>query len=382
MTPTTTPTDPESTMAPTVPAPASVQAARRVRLWIAAGSLSLLVALGLVAALVPVPYLTFAPGAATPVAPIIAVGGGFPADHPERSVAFTTVSQRDATLLDALRGWIDDDVQVLPREAVYGSQSREQNRRYNAQLMDTSKLAAAVAAERRLGYTVDVPTSGTVVRNIAAGTPAEGVLELDDVIVAVDGTDIEHLDQLRDLLQVGGPGAEHRLLVERPAGSTTRVELAIRTVPADDDPSRAIIGIIPEERILPFDLSTQLPVPLAIESGRVGGPSAGLAFALAILDVLTPGELTGGHKVAVTGTIDFDGRVGPVGGGTQKAVAVRNAGYEAFLVPSAELEEVQAKVGRDLRVIAVDTLQEALDALASLGGDTAPLDAARPESSP
>jgi PDZ domain-containing protein len=375
-------------MEPTVPAAAAASGAaperrpHRLRIWIALVSVGGLVALVLVAALVRLPYLTLSPGSATPVGPIISVGGGFPADHPEHSVAYTTVSQRDATLLDALRGWIDDDVEVLPREAIYGDQSGEQNRRYNAQLMDTSKLAAAVVAERRLGYQIDVPISGTVVRQIEPGSPAADVLRLDDVIVAVDGTPIEHIDQLRDLLQVGGPRAEHRLAVERPAGSSTRVEVPITTEAAEEDPSRAIIGIVPEERILPFDLSKQLPIPLGIDSGRVGGPSAGLAFTLAILDVLTPGELTGGHRIAVTGTMDLDGNVGPVGGGTQKAVAVRNAGYEAFLVPSAEYKEVRAKVGRDLRVIAVDTLQEALDALASLGGDTAPLDAARPAQAP
>jgi PDZ domain-containing protein len=114
----------------------------------------------------------------------------------------------------------------------------------------------------------------------------------------------------------------------------------------------------------------------------VGGPSAGLAFTLAVLDVLTPGELTGGHRVAVTGTMALDGTVGPVGGGLQKAVAVRNAGYDAFLVPSDELEEVEAVIGDDLRVIAVDTLAEALEALESLGGDVAALGAAGTAAAP
>jgi PDZ domain-containing protein len=357
------------------PAVVASNALRRLPVAVATGAMGLLLALVLVAAIAPLPYLTLSPGAATPVAPIVSVGAGYPADHPRSSVAFTTVSQRQATLLEVLEGWISDDIDVVPRKAIYGNQSSEQNRRYNAQLMDTSKLAAAVVAERRLGHPVVVPTSGTVVRQVTEGSPAAEVLQLDDVIVAVDGEAVDHMDELRDLLQVGGPGAAHQLTVERPAGSTTHVEVPITTEAAEDDASRAIIGIIPEERILPFDLA-DLPVPLSIDSGRVGGPSAGLAFTLAILDVLTPGELTGGHKVAVTGTMDFDGNVGPVGGGVQKAVAVRNAGYEAFLVPSQEYEEVAAKVGRDLRVIAVDTLQEALDALASLGGDTSPVDTA------
>jgi len=166
----------------------------------------------------------------------------------------------------------------------------------------------------------------------------------------------------------GRGGAVHALTVERPAGSDQRVEVSLSTVPADDDAGRAIIGIIPEERITGFDL----PIDVAIDSGQVGGPSGGLAFTLSVIDVLTPGELGRDHKVAVTGTMALDGTVGPVGGTAQKAVAVRNAGYEVFLVPPEELEEVKAAVGDDLRVIAVDTLAAALEALASLGGPQVP----------
>ena len=133
-----------------------------------------------------------------------------------------------------------------------------------------------------------------------------------------------------------------------------------------------MIGIATEDRIVDFDF----PVDVTIDSGKVGGPSAGLAFTLAVLDVLTPGELTGGHRVAVTGTMALDGTVGPVGGAAQKAITVRDAGYEVFLVPSDELDEVEATVGDDLQVIAVDTLAEALEALGSLGGNVGSLEGA------
>jgi PDZ domain-containing protein len=322
----------------------------------------------LLALIAPIPYLALEPGSARDVAGLVHITGA-PSYPPEHSVAFTTVSQRETTLAEALRGWIDPDIEVVPTKVVRGDQSAEENQRYNAQLMDTSKLAAATVALRRLGHQVDIITSGTVVRQLLPGSPAEAALKLDDVIVDVDGQAVDHMDELRDLLQPGGPGAAHTLTVERPAGSTTHVDVPITTSAAPEDPTRAVIGIVPEERIVDFTF----PFDVGIESGSVGGPSAGLAFTLAILDVLTPGELTGGHKVAVTGTIAFDGTVGPVGGGVQKAVAVRNAGYEAFLVPSDEYAVVNAKVGGDLRVIAVDTLAEALDALASLGGDLSSL---------
>jgi PDZ domain-containing protein len=189
------------------------------------------------------------------------------------------------------------------------------------------------------------------------------------VVVAVDGTAVDAPGEIGELLQAGGPGASHTLTVERPAGGDTRLDVDVTTIAAEDDPTRAIIGIAPEDRISGFDF----PIDVTIDSGTVGGPSAGLAFTLAVLDVLTPGELTGGRRVAVTGTMGLDGAVGPVGGGAQKGIAVRNGGYEVFLVPSDELEEVREAVGDDVEVIAVDTLEAALEALDSLGGDAGTL---------
>jgi len=334
-------------------------------------SLGVLVSAVIGAAIVPVPYVALSPGSVRPVTEQVLVEGA-PSYAPEESIAYTTVSVGSATLLEALAGWLDDDVDVLPEDRVRGDRSEDENRRYNAQLMDTSKLTAIAVALDYLGEDVDIRTTGTVVRQIADGSPARAVLELDDVIVAVDGAAVDAPDEIGVLLQVGGPGAEHALSLERPAGSAERIEVNITTVAAEDDPSRAIIGISPEDRIVGFDF----PIAVTIDSGTVGGPSAGLAFTLAVLDVLTPGELTGGHKVAVTGTMALDGTVGPVGGGAQKALTVRNGGYEVFLVPSAELDEVREAVGNDVEVIAVDSLAEALEALDSLGGNAGSLLAA------
>ena len=320
------------------------------------------------AAVLPVPYVALRPGSARPVTEQVLVEGArsFP---PENSIAYTTVSVGGVTLLEALLGWLDDDVDVLPERQVLGDRTTTENRRYNAHLMDTSKQVAIAVALRHLGYEVPIRTSGVVVRQIVGGSPAEAVLRLDDVIREVDGHPVDEPGELGDLLQVGGPGAEHSLLVERPAGSAERVAVTLRTVAADEA-SRAIVGVTPEDRIIGFDL----PVDVTIDSGNVGGPSAGLAFTLAVIDVLTAGELTGGRRVAVTGTIGWDGSVGPVGGGAQKAVTVRDAGYEVFLVPSDEVDEVRAALGSDLEVIGVDTLAAALDALDSLGGNAGSLE--------
>lgn len=375
MTTTTTPTAtpppaaPPPAGAPPVPPPPRRPRHRRAIAF--AVALGLLVCTTIGAAFLPVPYLTLRPGMVRPVTDQILVEG-MESHPPEQSIAYTTVRVGRATLLEALAGWLDDDVDVVPEEVIRGDRDAEESRRYNAQLMDTSKLLATAVALEHLGYEVDIQTSGAVVRQIAADAPAAEVLQLDDVIVAVDGEPVDALDDVRRLLQVGGPGATHRLTVERPPGGDTTVEVEVATMPAPDEPERAIVGIVVEDRIVGADL----PFDVVIDSGTVGGPSAGLAFALALIDVLTPGELTGGHRVAVTGTIAFDGTVGPVGGPAQKAVAVRNAGYEVFLVPHAEVDDVRAAVGDDLTVIGVGTLEEALDALASLGGDAGSLEGA------
>jgi Lon-like protease len=342
--------------------------ARQVRLWAVPVALLLLASIVIGAAVLPVPYVALRPGATRPVTEQVLVEGS-PSYPPSESIAYTTVNVGSTSLLEAFIGWLDDGTDVVPDEVIRGDRTPEEARRYNAQLMDTSKLVAITVALEHLGYEVDIATTGTVVRQIQPGSPAEASLLLDDVIVAVDGEPVDVPDELKPLLQVGGPGAQHTLTVERPAGSAERVEVPITTVAAPDDPTRAIIGIAIEERITGFDL----PIQVTIDSGQVGGPSAGLAFTLAVLDVLTEGELTGGHRVAATGTMSLDGTVGPVGGGAQKAISVRDEGYEVFLVPSDELEEVQAVVGDDLEVIAVDTLAEALAALDSLGGNAGSL---------
>jgi PDZ domain-containing protein len=337
----------------------------RRRRWILLGVAVLLLVSAIVgAALIQVPYVALRPGSVRPVTEKVEVAGA-PTYPPSQSISYTTVSVGSTTMLEALAGWLDDDVDVLPEERVRGDRTEDENRRYNAQLMDTSKLVAVAVALDRLGEDVEITTTGTIVRDMAPGSPSTDVLQIDDVIVAVDGEPVDEPNEIGDLLQPGGPGAAHTLTVERPAGTDTLVDVEVTTVAADDDPERAIIGIAPEDRITDFDF----PIDVTIDSGTVGGPSAGLAFTLAVIDVLTPGELTGGHRVAVTGTMDLDGRVGPVGGGAQKAIAVRDAGYEVFLVPSDELEEVQEAVGDQVEVVAVDTLEEALEALDSMGGN-------------
>jgi PDZ domain-containing protein len=122
-------------------------------------------------------------------------------------------------------------------------------------------------------------------------------------------------------------------------------------------------------RVQPIVVEYEFPFEVEIDTGDVGGPSAGLAFTLALIDDLTPGDLTGGSAVAVTGTISGDGTVGPVGGTGQKAAAVRSAGFDLFLVPTADYDDAVAHAGGDLSVVSVDSIDEALAALGEHGGN-------------
>jgi PDZ domain-containing protein len=199
--------------------------------------------------------------------------------------------------------------------------------------------------------------------------PAAEVLEGGETIVAVDDQPLALGDDLVAEVREREPGDDVTLTVEAENGESRdeTVELGERPDAAGD----AYLGIGVGTRDLEFDL----PFQIEIDSGEVGGPSAGLAFTLAVLDVLTPGELTGGMEIATTGTINGLGEVGRVGGVAQKAAAVRGTDAALFLVPESELAEALAAAGDDLEVVGVADLEEALEALAELGGNGADLEA-------
>jgi PDZ domain-containing protein len=165
-------------------------------------------------------------------------------------------------------------------------------------------------------------------------------------------------------LQSTKPGQSVTLSVENDKGES-RSETVVLGTRTDDKPW-GFLGVSLSDRVTVRD---ELPVKLTIDSGHVGGDSAGLAFTLSIIDDLTPGELTGGHRVAVTGTIALDGTVGAIGGVKQKVVAARRAHAELMLVPVDNLAEAQAKAGDSIKVVAVKNLDEALTILGNLGGN-------------
>lgn len=318
---------------------------------------------------IPTPYVALVPGSARPTEDLVDVSGleVFPS---EGEVLFTTVRLKSRpNIWEYLWLTNDDDANVVPEEVIFGDRTPEENREVNLQAMTDSKEVAVSVALEQLGYEA-ITASGVFVADVVAGSAADGALERGDVLLAVDGVDIltdtELVDELRDRLA----GDTVVLTLERHSSGETE-ELEITLGGRDGDPDAGFLGVAPQTRV---EMNTELPFDVDIDSGAVGGPSAGLAFTLAILDQLTEGELTGGVEIAVTGTMSIDGQVGPVGGVPQKAAAVRELGIEVFIVPRALGEDVLAEVmeraGDDLRIIPVDDLEEALAVLETLGGDT------------
>lgn len=323
------------------------------------------------AAVVQVPYYLLAPGSTYPTGEHITIEGAPTYDHGD-DIAFTTVSLRRATALQAVVGWFDPTVDVRPEREVLGDRTQEQNRELNLREMADSKQVATAVALEELGYEVTPVGTGAVVARVEDPGPSAGHLERGDVIVDADGTPITVHGQLIDVIGAHQPGEQIVLGVE-PLDGGERRTVTITLGARPDDATRPMLGVSLGTR----DLSFQFPFLVEIDSGSVGGPSAGLALTLGVMDALTPESLTGGLRVVTTGTIQLSGAVGPVGGVEQKTVAVRRSGADLFLVPSSELEEARRYAG-EMRVEAVDTLDQALEVLSTVGGGTQALAAAPP----
>lgn len=330
-----------------------------------AGPIMLGLAIILGAAQVSLPYYAFAPGDARQVNDLISVPKDrrFPATG---QVLLSTVSLRRVNGLEAFVGWLDDDVDVVHEDAVLGTTPRSRFTQQNAEDMRNSKQTAAVVALRRLGYTVAETGKGVLIQEVGTDAPASGHLAQGDVIVGIDGQPVTVAGEAIDWLQAHKPGDTARLDVKDAKGASRQEDIVLGTRP--DGPG-GYLGVVLRTKERKFDY----PFDVVIDSGSIGGPSAGLAFTLGVIDTLTVGELTGGKKVAATGTIEINGEVGDVGAVSQKTAAVRAAGADVFLVPPGEYEEAKDHAGPRLEVVKVATLDEALAAMARLGGDVTAL---------
>jgi len=320
------------------------------------------VLLATVLTLLPTSYVVLQPGPVVNTLnslgrrPLISVTG-HPTYPAKGELDLTTVSltggpDQHISLWQVLGGWLDRTAAVVPTADVFPQgQTAQQEQEENAEEMASSQESATAAALTLLG----VPVRTTLrVSGVDSAAPAAKAIRAGDVIVAVDGEQTQDLAGLRAALQRVTAGEPTTVTVARD-GSQQKV--TTRTTRGDD--GRTVLGVF-------IDPTFRFPFQVRIQINDIGGPSAGMMFALGILDVLTPGDLTGGRSIAGTGTIDADGTVGPIGGIQQKLIGARRAGARWFLAPAANCDEVVGHIPAGLRVVKVGTLRQARAAVQAI----------------
>ncbi|MER8183627.1 PDZ domain-containing protein [Kitasatospora sp. NPDC094015] len=287
--------------------------------------------------------------------------------HLNMTTVQVTGAKYQPSLVSAVVGWLRDDVLVVPHDNVYPKgQTDSEAQQQNAEEFASSEDSAKTAALTQLGIPVGAQV---IVASVAAGGPSEGKLHAGDRILAVDGTAVTTAAGVAEQVTKHKPGETTVFtVVPRGAADGDRAEVAITTAQAQGS-DRAIVGIVP-------GIDHTYPFKIDIGLQDVGGPSAGLMFALGIVDKLTPDDLTGGKFVAGTGTIADDGKVGPIGGIQMKLIAARNKGAQYFFTPADNCSEAVQGTPGGLTLVKVDTLADALKALDGIrSGQTSALPA-------
>jgi PDZ domain-containing protein len=329
-----------------------------------------------------VDYYALTPGDATPVASFIKVPPQD--DHPlSGTILLTDVYETQLTVLTYLQErYLSSVAQIYPAAEIVGTATPASQAIDQGYLqMSQAQSAATAAALTHLGYTVSNKNAGVLVYGIASGSPASHVLAVSEVITAVNGTATLTPCALLNSLHGLAAGTQATLSVEASSisasgafvpGPTVQRKITLATPPKGQVDTgcgppftpTAILGLVlPEQQ-----LAWEFPVKVSVHTADIGGPSAGLAMTLGIIDKLSGGHLTGGRTVAATGTIDSAGNVGDVGGVAQKTIAVERAGATVFFVPPQEYQAARSKDTPQLHVYAVSTLDQALRILKRLGG--------------
>ncbi|MFJ4811388.1 YlbL family protein [Streptomyces longwoodensis] len=341
-----------------------------------------LIALLCAGVLIRVPYAEMSPGPTVNTLaehdgePVLQIAGRktYPTDgHLNMTTVRVTSADYRMNLVEAVYGWLAHDDKVVPHDTLYpDGKTEEQSTQENAEEFNQSQESAKVAALEALHIPV---RSWVIVSTVVNGSPAEGKLHAGDVIKAVDGTAVKEPGDVAKLVTRHKPGqdvvftivpAKEQAAAEKAnRTATTTQKVTITTAKSDDSGARrAVVGISAgTDHTFPFSIDIKL--------ADVGGPSAGLMFALGIYDKLTPGSLTGGAFVAGTGTIDDEGKVGPIGGIELKTVGARSKGARYFLTPADNCAAAAKDTPSGLRLVKVSTIDDALDALKDIrSGDT------------
>ncbi len=319
---------------------------------------ALLLTLGSLGAFLPVPYVALTPGPTYdtlgqgPSGSQIIRVNGTTTNRTSGILSLTTVAVYDhIDFFDALSGWFDDEVAIVPREEIYPpDQTNEEVDEANRADFLNSQQSAEQAALDQLGYPLQV-----VVQELSEESPAQGRLRPGDSIESINGEPTPDLETLTSVLTGIEPGTDVSVFGRRVDGGFTA------TITTGDAPDRdgSVLGIVVSDaHWAPFDID--------IRVDEVGGPSAGLMLTLGILDLLGDEDLTGGERIVGTGTIDMEGSVGAIGGIRLKMIAARNLDAAVFLVPESNCAEALLQVPEGLTLARVGTLDDALSALADV----------------
>ena len=305
---------------------------------------------------IPVVYL-YLPGPVRDIQELVEVEEGQTYSS-EGSLYMTTVSvDTEVSFVEIVIAAISPDQRVVMKDDVTGGQSLEQLQSEQEAEMDISQAHARQVALSELG--LDEPTGrGAEVVTTITGAPADGVLEPEDVIVEIDGQAVDTTCDVGRAIDDHETGDEITVTVLR---DDKRRSFDLELVPNPIDGSPGFIGV--QMRTLGFRFSPGVKVDF--KTGQIAGPSAGLMLALALYDLLTPEDLTAGHRIAGTGTLECDGGVGPIGGIEQKIAGAKREGAEYFLVPLSNMEEAKT-VASGIELVPIGTFDDAIEYLGGL----------------
>jgi Lon-like protease len=365
--------------------PTGIPRTRRRWPWVLGAFVALLVVAAIIAAQISVPYYVITPGDASPVGQYIEVPQAD--NHPiSGNILLTDVFVSHLSALGYLQyHFFDSNNEIYSSQELLGPSTSSTEFVDQGYLeMTQAQSFATAAALSHLGYPVTSSNAGALIYGIVPGSPAAKTLKVAQVITAVNGTPTTSECGLIQALHGYGPGTTVTLSVEQSfindVGTFVTGPVVQKPVLLEMAPKPSVVTFcggppITQTAFIGVEAETQqnwqFPVKVSVHTQDIGGPSAGLAMSLGIIDKLSSGRLTGGRVVAATGTIDQNGNVGDVGGVAEKTIAVERAGATVFFVPKVELKTAEAKASPQLHVYAVSNLDQVLRILLRLGGTVA-----------
>lgn len=328
--------------------------------WVAVGLLLLGFVL-ILAAGIRVPYLATSPGPVVEVHGIVEVDGA-DSYEPAGELFFLTISRptQSLTILELFEAWRDPAVDIVDRDLIVPEgQTSDERRLQNLQMMMNSQQIAVAVALDRLGYEVEVVGTGALVAEVNEGSGGAGIVEAGDIVVAVDGTDVQFVQELINEVRKREVGDTVTLTVSR---DNELIDLQVVLGESATDPGLPVVGVTVSDAGAAFDF----PITVNIDAGSVGGSSAGMMLTLAVYNRLSEEDITRGHRIAGTGTMSTDGSVGPIGGMKQKTIGAIGVGAEYLLVPAEDFEAAFEAADGRIEVVSVATIDDALAFLESL----------------